>query len=131
MKIEIKQFGAIIENDIDAWPAVEAYLTIQFTDSNGILDQTGYDAALAQVQADEALRASTESASTGAKQWYLDNNASLLFELTIPELQVEIETLIGQILPLATAGQRAKLVLLLMTLSVSTRVLAKREGFVD
>ena len=75
---------------------------------------------------------SATDAETGARAWYAGSpNASLLFTLSIPELEAEISTLIDQILPLATAGQRAKLKLLLTTYGVAIRVLAKREGFVD
>lgn len=75
---------------------------------------------------------STAVAKVGAKAWYLDNpNAALLFELSIEDLQTEVAALVNALFPTATAGNRTKMILLLMTLSVSVRVLAKREGFVD
>lgn len=65
-------------------------------------------------------------AVSGAKQWYIDNpNAALLFNLSITDLVVEIDSLDLTALPAAT---RNKLRLLLKTLSVAVRVLAKKQG---
>lgn len=67
-------------------------------------------------------------AQTGAKAWYLSTpNAALLFELSIDGLIAEIDSLDFTALPAAT---RNKLKLLLKTLAVAVRVLAKREGLV-
>lgn len=64
----------------------------------------------------------------GAKQWYLDNpNAALLFTLTITQLEAEIDALDFSSMPAGTAN---KLKLLLKTLSISVRVLARREGLI-
>lgn len=74
----------------------------------------------------DAEEAGKVAAQTGAKAWYLANpNAALLFDLSIDGLMAEIDSLDFAALPAAT---RNKLKLLLKTLSVAVRVLARREG---
>lgn len=64
----------------------------------------------------------------GVRQWYKDHpNASLLFTLTVAELDAEIEALDFSSMPTGTAN---KLKLLLKTFSMTARVLARREGLI-
>lgn len=64
-------------------------------------------------------------ARTGARTWFEANsNAQALFTLSVDELAAEIDGLDLAVLPTAT---RNKLKLLLKTLAVLVRVLAKRE----
>jgi hypothetical protein len=66
------------------------------------------------------IPATVADATYGAKQWYIDNpNAALLFTLSIDDLDAAIQN--------RTAGQET---LLLKTLAMAVRVLAKREGLV-
>lgn len=68
----------------------------------------------------------TAVAQAGAKAWYISTpNAALLFDLSIDGLVAEIDSLDLTALPVAT---RNKLKLLLKTLSVAVRVLAKQQG---
>lgn len=59
-------------------------------------------------------------AAAGAKQWYIDHpNAAQLFELSIADLDAAIQN-----------RNAAAETLLLKTLAIAVRVLAKREGLV-
>jgi hypothetical protein len=95
-------------------------------DLQTILD--GREAELwAAAQTANIAPASYQAAGLGARAWYEAHpNAALLFELPIEDLIAQIDALDLTALPAAT---RNALKLLLKTLSISTRVLAKREGF--
>lgn len=68
------------------------------------------------------------TAQAGALQWFADNPVTRqLFTLSIAELETEINTLIDAALPLATVGNRTKIKKLLTALSISVRLLVKRE----
>lgn len=93
--------------------------------ANGAEAQNAIDAGGVTLEESERGVA-TGAAQTGAKAWYLANpNAALLFDLSIDGLIAEIDSLDFAALPAAT---RNKLKLLLKTLSVAVRVLARREG---
>lgn len=73
----------------------------------------------------DGLEAGKVAAHSGAKAWYIATpNAALLFSLTIDGLVAEVDSLDLTALPAAT---RTKLKLMLKTLAVAVRVLAKRE----
>lgn len=85
------------------------------------LSNPAYDLLLADYNA-------ANQAEGGAKLWFVANpNAELLFMLSIPELEIEIDALDLSVLP---SGTENKLKLLLKTLSVSTRVFAKKAGLI-
>lgn len=78
-----------------------------------------------QLAAEEAVR----QAPIGAKAWFESHpNAKLLFSLSIADLEIEINSLADALLPLATAPNRTRLKLLLMAISVTIRILVKREN---
>ena len=70
----------------------------------------------------------TDSSKTGARAWFTANpNGQLLFTIDISALDTEIDGLDFSALPISTAN---KLKLLLKTLSVSVRVLARKDGLI-
>lgn len=91
------------------------------TNLDPTLSNPAYDLLLADYNA-------ANQAEGGAKLWFVANpNAELLFMLSIPELEIEIDALDLSVLP---SGTENKLKLLLKTLSVSTRVFAKKGGLI-
>lgn len=66
---------------------------------------------------------------SGARAWFAANSGALaLFDLSISELETEINNLVDALLPLATAANRTKQKRLLTGLAIAVRVLVKREG---
>lgn len=97
-KIRIEQFNAVVDgiNEDEAWGGVEAFLMREFADSEGILDQAGYDAALAQVQADESEKISGPRAFIAAAQAeldYLDTTIPLIDSMTAVQVRSVVERL--------------------------------------
>lgn len=89
-------------------------------------EQTAINAVVAAHEPRPTRTEAAETAHGGARAWYEANpNAALLFELSIDDLMTEIDGLDFTALPGAT---RTRLRLLLKTLAVAVRVLAKREG---
>lgn len=83
------------------------------------LAQTRADADTATA-GDDTRADILENPAAGARQWYIDHpNAALLFELSIDDLDAAIQN--------RTVGGET---LLLKTLAMAVRVLAKREGLV-
>lgn len=69
-------------------------------------------------------------AQTGAKAWFVSHpNAALLFNLSIVDLDGEIDSLVNDLFPTASAANKNRLKLWMKTVSHSIRALAKREGF--
>lgn len=70
---------------------------------------------------------SEEVARVGARAWYIAHPpAQLLFTESIPDLETRIDNM-----DLTTAAGRNQLKLLLKTLAIAVRVLAKREGLIN
>lgn len=67
---------------------------------------------------------------TGAKAWFDSHpNAALLFNLSIVDLDAEIDSLVNDLFPIASAANKNRLKLWMKTVSHAIRALAKREGF--
>lgn len=74
------------------------------------------------------VKDATDEAQGGAKAWFIANpNGKLLFTIDISTLGSEIDGLDLSTLPTPTAN---KIKLLLKTLSVSVRVLARKEKLI-
>lgn len=88
---------------------------------------SAFDPIAEQADLDE-LEAGKVAAQSGAKAWYIATpNSALLFSLTIDGLVAEVDSLDLAALPAAT---RTKLKLMLKTLAVAVRVLAKKEELI-
>lgn len=71
-----------------------------------------------------------EVAQVGVKAWFDSHpSAALLFNLSIPDLDTEIDNLVDALFPLASVTNRNKEKLWRKTVSHAIRALAKREGF--
>lgn len=137
VRADFDKQGEFERSALPADPAeARAYLTQALTPAEPPYQIPGPDGAFidpppAEMELDESLdqEGVAQSAATGARAWYETHpNAALLFELSIDDLELQIDSLDLTALPAAT---RNSLKLLLKTLSVAVRVLAKREGFVE
>lgn len=71
-----------------------------------------------------------EVAQTGVKAWFDGHpSAALLVNLSIADLDTEIDNLVDALFPLASVANRNKEKLWRKTVSHAIRALAKREGF--
>lgn len=71
----------------------------------------------------------TGAAHGGALAWFEANPAAMaLFDLSVADLETEINSLVDVLLPLATVPNRTKQKRLLTGLAIAVRVLVKREG---
>ena len=69
-------------------------------------------------------------AKVGVKAWFESHpNAALLFNLSITDLDTEIDSICDALFPLASAANKNKMKLWMKTVSHSVRALSKREGF--
>ena len=70
------------------------------------------------------------AAQIGVKAWFVAHpSAALLFNLSIVDLDLEIDDLVDDLFPTASAANKNRLKLWMKTVSHSVRALAKREGF--
>lgn len=71
-----------------------------------------------------------ETAHGGALAWFVAHpSAALLFNLSIEDLDTEINLTVDNLFPTASAANKNRLKLWMKTVSHSVRALAKREGF--
>lgn len=76
------------------------------------------------------LASEENHAQSGAKAWFVAHpNAALLFNLSIADLDTEVDDLVEDLFPLASAANKNRMKLWMKTVSHSIRALAKREGF--
>ncbi len=69
-------------------------------------------------------------AKVGVKAWFVAHpSAALLFNLSITDLDTDIDSICDALFPLSTVANRNKMKLWMKTVSHSIRALAKREGF--
>lgn len=99
----------------------------QKTQAAGIV--AAFNATAEQATLD-GLEAGKVTAHSGAKAWYVAHpNAALLFNLSILDLDLEIDDLVDDLFPIASAPNKNRLKLWMKTVSHGIRALAKREGF--
>jgi len=85
---------------------------------------------VAEQAAWDAMEAGKVTAHGGALAWFeAYPNAALLFNLSIADLDLEIDDLANDLFPTASAANKNRLKLWMKTVSHSLRALAKREGF--
>lgn len=98
----------------DAWAAWEA-------------GQPARDAAKAAIVT-QAM--AVETAHGGALAWFESHpNAALLFNLSVVTLDAEIDSLVNDLFPIASAANKNRMKLWMKTVSHAVRALSKREGF--
>lgn len=69
-------------------------------------------------------------AQGGVKAWFLaHSNAALLFNLSIADLDIEIDSMADALFPAASNANKNRFKLWAKTVSHSVRALSKREGF--